>query len=55
MRWGNDYLIQTMNKYMQEESKLRPYYEGASVTENEIFLLVPLTEIDNSNGLYKQY
>ncbi len=54
-RWGNDYLISTMNKYMEEESSLRSYYKGASVTANEIFMPVPLTEIDNSNGLYKQY
>ena len=55
VRWGNDYLIKTMNTYMQEESALRPYYQGRSVTADEIFLPVPLDEIDNSNGLYKQY
>lgn len=55
MRWGNDYLIQTINTYMTEEAALRNYYQGRSITDNEIFLPVPLTEIDNSNGLYKQY
>lgn len=55
VRWGNDYLISTMNTYMQEEAALRPYYNGRSVSANEIFLPVPLAEIDNSNGLYKQY
>ncbi len=55
VRWGNDYLIQTMNTYMTEESALRSYYQGRSVTDKEIFLPVPLAEIDNSNGLYKQY
>ena len=55
VRWGNDYLINTMNTYMTEESALRPYYNGRSVSANEIFLPVPLAEIDNSNGLYKQY
>jgi len=55
VRWGNDYLITTMNKYMTEESALRSYYQGRTVTENEIFLPVPLSEVDNSNGLYKQY
>ena len=55
VRWGNDYLLSTMNKYMTEESNLRTYYQGRSVTEKEIFLPVPLAEIDNSNGLYKQY
>ena len=55
VRWGNDYLISTMNTYMTEESAFRPYYSGRSVSANEIFLPVPLAEIDNSNGLYKQY
>ena len=55
VRWGNDYLINTMNTYMTQESALRNYYSGRSVSANEIFLPVPLAEIDNSNGLYKQY
>ena len=55
VRWGSDYLISTMNTYMTEESALRSYYQGRSVSTNEIFLPIPLAEIDNSNGLYKQY
>ena len=55
VRWGNDYLISTINTYMTEEAALRPYYQGRSISANEIFLPVPLSEIDNSNGLYKQY
>ncbi len=55
VRWGDNYLISTMNTYMQEEAQLRNYYNGRSVTATEIFLPVPLAEIDNSNGLYKQY
>jgi hypothetical protein len=55
VRWGNDYLLNTMNNYMKSESNIRDYYKNRSVTENEIFLPVPLTELDNSNGLYKQY
>lgn len=55
VRWGNDYLINTMNTYMTKESAVRNYYSGRSVSANEIFLPVPLAEIDNSNGLYKQY
>ncbi|MBR5350298.1 MAG: RagB/SusD family nutrient uptake outer membrane protein [Prevotella sp.] len=55
VRWGSDYLISTMNTYMTEESALRSYYQGRSISANEIFLPVPLDEIDNSNGLYKQY
>lgn len=55
VRWGDDYLINTMNKYMTEESKLRQYYIGREVSANEIYMPVPLAEIDNSHGLYKQY
>ena len=55
VRWGEDYLVSTMNKYMTEESKLRQYYNGRQVSANEIYLPVPLAEIDNSHGLYKQY
>ncbi|MBQ6167255.1 MAG: RagB/SusD family nutrient uptake outer membrane protein [Muribaculaceae bacterium] len=55
VRWGNDYLVNTMNTYMTQESALRNYYSGRSVSANEIFLPVPQDEIDNSNGLYKQY
>ncbi len=55
VRWGESYLLETMNTYMTEEAALRPYYQGRSVTAKEIFLPVPLSEIDNSNGLYKQY
>ncbi|MCR4602229.1 MAG: RagB/SusD family nutrient uptake outer membrane protein [Prevotella sp.] len=55
VRWGSDYLINTMNTYMQEETALRPYYQGRTVSANEILLPVPQVEIDNSNGLYKQF
>ena len=55
VRWGDDYLLSTMNTYMTEETALRSYYKDRSITAKEIFLPVPLSEIDNSNGLYKQY
>lgn len=52
VRWGN--AVETINKYMQEESQLRPYYSGASLTNDEIYLPIPISQIENSNGLYKQ-
>ena len=55
MRWGDDYLKSTINTYMQEETALCSYYKDRSISDNEIFLPVPLSEIDNSKGLYKQY
>ena len=51
LRWGT--AVETLNKYMQEESALRPYYAGASVTEDELYLPIPISQIENSNGLYK--
>lgn len=51
LRWGN--AVDVVNKYMQSEKSLRTYYEGASVTADELYLPVPVTEVDNSNGLYK--
>lgn len=55
VRWGSDYLVNTMNTYMTEEANLRSYYQGRSVTADEIFLPIHIDEIDNSHGLYKQY
>ena len=52
VRWGT--AVQTINKYMQEEAALRPYYAGASLTDEEIYLPIPISQIENSNGLYKQ-
>lgn len=55
VRWGDDYLVNTINTYMTEEAKLRSYYQGRSISANEIFLPIHVDEVDNSNGLYKQY
>ena len=51
VRWGT--VVETVNKYMQEEATLRPYYKDASVTQDEIYLPIPISQIENSNGLYK--
>ena len=57
VRWGEVYLIQTMNTYMSTEASVhsRTYYQGCSVSADEIYLPVPQNELDNSNGLYEQY
>ena len=52
VRWG--VAVETMNKYYQTESAIRPYLQGATLTDEEIFFPVPLDEITNSNGLYTQ-
>lgn len=51
VRWG--VVVDVVNKYMQSEAALRPYYEGASISEDEIFLAIPLSEVENSGGLYE--
>ena len=51
VRWGN--VLEVVNNYMQSEAKLRPYYEGASSSSAEIFLAIPLTEIQNGGGIYE--
>ena len=51
VRWGN--VVDTVNKYMQFESKYQTYYEGASISEDEVYLPTPYDEVNNSQGLYK--
>ena len=51
VRWG--IVLEVVNNYMQSEAKLRPYYEGASISSDEIFLAIPLTEVQNGGGIYE--
>lgn len=51
VRWGN--VVEVMNKYFETEVKYHEYYEGAEMTEDEIFLPTPYDEVNNSNGLYQ--
>lgn len=51
VRWGN--AVETMNAYFTSESKVRSYLQGASMSEDEIFLPIPLAEVENSGDLYK--
>lgn len=51
VRWGT--VVPTVNKYMQFEKQYQTYYEGASISEDEIYLPTPYEEVNNSNGLYK--
>ena len=50
LRWGN--VVEVMNKYYQEESKIRTYLSGASITESELYFPVPLDQLQNAGGLY---
>lgn len=51
VRWGT--VVETMNDYFRSESKLRSYYNDASMTSDEIYLAIPLSEVQNSGGLYE--
>lgn len=50
VRWGN--VVETMNEYFRTESLLRPYYESATMTADETYFPVPLSEVENAGGLY---
>ncbi|MCD8202300.1 MAG: RagB/SusD family nutrient uptake outer membrane protein, partial [Prevotella sp.] len=50
-RWGNT--VEVVNAFMQSEASLRTYYEGASISDDELFLALPLEDVDNSAGLYE--
>ena len=51
VRWNT--VVPTVNTYMQSEAHLRPYYTGCSISENEVYLPAPVSEVDNAQGLYK--
>ena len=50
VRWGN--VVEVMNAYYQSEATLRPYLAGAAMSNDKIFLPLPLDEVRNANGLY---
>lgn len=51
LRWGN--IIETMTKYYQFESAYQPYYSTASLSQDELYFPVPLSQLDNGGDLYK--
>ncbi len=50
VRWGN--VVQTMNEYYASEVKIHSYYQGANLTEDEIYLPIPINQVDNAGDLY---
>lgn len=50
VRWGN--AVETMNAYYHSEAQLRPYLASASMSEDETYFPVPLSEVENAGGLY---
>ncbi len=50
VRWGN--VVDTMNKYYASEVKVHSYYQGANLSESEIYFPIPVNQVDNADGLY---
>ncbi len=51
VRWGN--VVETMNNYYISEGKIRTYYQGANLSDNEIYFPIPVNQVDNAGDLYK--
>ena len=51
VRWGN--VVETMNNYYASEGKIRTYYQGAALSDNEIYFPIPVNQVDNAGDLYK--
>ena len=51
VRWGN--VVETMNAYYKMEANFQPYYNSASLTADEIYLPIPVNQVDNAGDLYK--
>lgn len=51
VRWGN--VVDTMNDYYTSEGKIRSYYQGANLTDDEIYFPIPINQVDNAGDLYK--
>jgi hypothetical protein len=50
VRWGN--VVETMNNYYSSETQFHSYYQGANLTEDEVYLPVPVDQVDNAGDLY---
>ncbi|MDE5682893.1 MAG: RagB/SusD family nutrient uptake outer membrane protein, partial [Muribaculaceae bacterium] len=51
VRWGT--AVETVNAYYVSESKFRSYYQGANLSEDEIYFPIPVNQVDNAGDLYK--
>lgn len=51
VRWG--IAVSTVNKYYQTESLVHSYYIGASLAEKDLYLPIPVGQVDNAGDLYK--
>lgn len=51
IRWGD--IVNTMNAYYASEVKIHSYYQGASLSSDEIYFPIPVNQVDNAGDLYK--
>ena len=51
VRWGN--AVETVNAYYASEVAVHSYYAGASLTQDELYLPIPVGQVDNAGDLYK--
>ena len=51
LRWGT--VQDVVTDYYRYESQFQPYYNGASLNSSSYYFPIPLAQVDNSNGLYK--
>lgn len=51
VRWGT--AVETVNAYYASEGKIRSYYAGANLSEDEIYFPIPVGQVDNAGDLYK--
>lgn len=51
VRWG--VAVQVVNQYYKDEVQFEDYYQGASLSESDIYLPVPLDQMQNAGDLYK--
>lgn len=51
VRWGT--AVETVNKYYQFEKQFQPYYSNASLSAEDIYFPVPLSQLENGGDLYK--
>lgn len=51
VRWG--VAVETVNAYYQSEKRFHSYYEGAHLSADDLYMPIPLEQVDNAGDLYK--
>ncbi len=51
VRWGT--AVETVNAYYASEVRYRSYYQGAQLSEDELYFPIPIDQVDNAGDIYK--